>query len=107
MFDFTGPVNINVHLPERSLAELHEKLDRIERKQDEAMSKYTEISELLSAMDAATNEIASDIDALREQVAGGLTPEQATDVTAKLDAMKSRLVALGQDPEDPVPAPTE
>lgn len=106
-FPETLTINLNVTLPTDALAEVNEKLDQILLQGEKLMSKATEINELVTAMNDATNEIASDLEALRAQIAGGLSAEEAADVVAKLDGLKARLVALGQDPADPVPAPTE
>jgi hypothetical protein len=59
-----------------------------------------------SRVDIATNEIASDLKALRDKIAAG-TPLTAED-QAELDRMASRLEDIGKDPENPVPGePTE
>jgi outer membrane murein-binding lipoprotein Lpp len=65
--------------------------------------KINKMEEMLQRLDAATNEIASDMKALRDQIASGqnATPEQLQ----RLDANITRLEGLGQDPQDPVPDP--
>jgi len=66
------------------------------------MGKTNEqIAALASRLDAATNEIANDLKALREQVADTIAPE----TLASLDAGIARLEAMGQDAENPVPEP--
>jgi predicted nucleic acid-binding Zn-ribbon protein len=66
--------------------------------------------EFASRLDTATNEIASDLQALRDQLQAvrdeiPAAQQAAVDsALAQLDAPIARLEALGQDPADPVPA---
>lgn len=55
--------------------------------------------EISAQLDAATNELASDLAALRAEIADKVSPE----TLAKLDANVARLVELGKDPTNPVP----
>ena len=56
--------------------------------------------DLVVRLDAATNELAADLAALRDEVAG-----LDAGVAAKFEPLVSRLEALGQDPTNPVPEP--
>lgn len=69
------------------------------------MARQEDVNRIIQELDAATNEIASDLERLRGEVAAGTV--SADSVTA-LDGMVARLKALGADPENPVPpvAPT-
>lgn len=78
-------------------------LDALSEMENRIMSKMSEFNEKMEAMDAATNEIASDLQALRDQIAGGLSADDATAALATLDAKIARLQQLGADPENPVP----
>lgn len=62
--------------------------------------KLHKMEELLQRLDGATNEIAKDLTALRDQLKDSLTPEQKSRLTAHIE----RLEALGADPADPIPA---
>lgn len=85
---------------------------------EEVMSKADEVKAQVAkgfaAIDAATNEIASDLTRLREQVGGitsGMTGEETEALKADLDAkfgpLVARLEELGKDPGDPgATAPT-
>lgn len=83
-------------------ANLMSKADEINAKQDALAAKF----------DEATNEVERDLKALRDElaanIANGLTAEQATTVLANLDAkltpISDRLIELGKDPANPVPA---
>lgn len=55
------------------------------------MAKVDELLAELAAINTSTNEIASDIDALQAQLAGGLSAEEATQVQDQLSALKSKL----------------
>ncbi len=55
---------------------------------------------LVTRLDAATNELASDLRALRDKIAAGTVTDADM---AELDRVASALEALGQDPENPVP----
>lgn len=58
--------------------------------------------ELVARFAEATDEIASDLSALRDEVAG-----LDGSIAAKFEPLVSRLEGLGANPADPVPAPVE
>lgn len=68
-------------------------------------------AELIAAFNAATDEVASDLQTVRDELAAALADQdQAVQdavnaALAGFDAPLARLQALGQDPENPVPAP--
>lgn len=61
--------------------------------------KLEKMEELLRRLDNATNEIASDLEDLRNQLGNVLTEEQK----ARLDASITRLESLGADETNPIP----
>ena len=71
----------------------------------------TSVADLTTAFREATDEIAKDLQDLRDKItanlAGGLTADEARELQASLDtqlgAARDRLVELGKDPENPVP----
>jgi DNA repair ATPase RecN len=65
------------------------------------MAKQEDFDARMKALDAATDEIASDLTALRDKLAAGTIPDTAV---ADLDARIARLTALGKDPEPAPPA---
>jgi CII-binding regulator of phage lambda lysogenization HflD len=70
------------------------------------LSKLTDITDLIAKMNEATNEVASDLAALRAEIVnllGGISAEGADEVIAQLESIEARLKALGEDPTDPVP----
>ncbi len=69
------------------------------------MTVAGDIQNLITQIDEATNEVASDLQALRDQLANGVSAEDAASIQARLDAAATRLRVLGADPENPVPAP--
>lgn len=70
----------------------------------ENMSATSEkFEQVLTAIDNATNEVANDLTDLRNQIAGGLTKEEADALGPRFDAAVSKLQALGADPTNPVP----
>lgn len=56
------------------------------------------VDEVVARLGAATDEIARDLDALRQEVAG-----LDESVAAKFEPLVSRLEQMGQDPQNPVP----
>lgn len=68
------------------------------------MARIDDIKTLLTAIDAATNAIAARIQKLSDQLANGLSPEDAQAVADSLNAEVTRLQALGSDPNNPVPS---
>ena len=102
---------------ERKLDHIHRSFKKqLSEMEAKLMSKADEIlaaqDALAAKFDAATNEVDKDLKALRDElaanIAGGLTADQATSVLANLDAklgpISDRLVELGKDPANPVPA---
>lgn len=64
-----------------------------------------EILARLAEIDAATNNIAADIEVLKAQIGTGMTPEQVAEVQAALDAAAIKLQAVAAvvpEPEAPV-----
>lgn len=73
----------------------------------EAMSRMkgelmAESDNLVSRFDAALNELASDLASLRDEVAGSDAA-----ISAKFAPLIARAEALGADPQNPVPDPSE
>ncbi len=64
------------------------------------MGQNEKVVAAIAELDAATNELASDLQALRDQVASGTVTDETL---AALDAAIARAKVLGQDPENPVP----
>lgn len=56
--------------------------------------------DVVARLNAATDEIASDLSDLRAKLA-----DQDSALAAELDPIVSRLESMGADPSDPVPAP--
>jgi RecA-family ATPase len=79
------------------------KLNRVLRQGAQIMSKASEIQAILDQIDTATNEVASDIQKLRDDLAGGVTAEEATGIQTRLTVLSDRLTAMGKDPENPAP----
>lgn len=70
----------------------------------EIMSLRDDVKALIAQMDTATNLIAARIQKLIDQIAGGVSAEDAAQITASLQAEVVKLQALGADPVAPVPA---
>lgn len=71
---------------------------------DAIMATQAEFGAVLTRIDTATNEVAADLQALRDQIAGaGMSAEDEAAILAGLDAAASRLEGIGRDPENPVP----
>lgn len=75
-------------------------LAELQALKEAVMTQADTIRALAGRLDAATNEIATDLKALRDKVAEGTVTEADL---APLDATITRLEALGADPENPVP----
>lgn len=69
------------------------------------MAINDDIDTRVAQLDAATTEVANDLQALRDEIAAGefVSPEDKSAILAKLDSRIERLVQLGQDPVNPVP----
>jgi predicted RNase H-like nuclease (RuvC/YqgF family) len=95
---------LHVHLvSDAAQAEIRALTDRItalEAQGGHLMARQEQLDALLGRLDAATNEIASDLTRLRDEIRTGTVSEASV---SHLDEMIARLEALGRDPEDPVP----
>lgn len=96
---------------EHSLRVLFDKADQalrllgeIHRKVDSLMAVSQELKDLAAKIDAATNAVATRIDALSQRVTNGMSDQEVADVKAGFQAEVDRLTALGRDPNNPVPA---
>lgn len=78
-------VRFDIHVHHHGLDELRELL----------MAVSAQIQAFSDRVNAATNEIAADLKALRDRIASGLSAEDA----ALLDGLAAKLEAMGQDPE--------
>ncbi len=65
------------------------------------MGQNDKVMAAIKELDAATTEVANDLQALRDQVASGNVSDESL---AALDESIARLKVLGADPENPVPA---
>lgn len=62
-----------------------------------------DILHALDDIDAATNDVAAEVDELRASVKPGMTPEEVEAVHARMHAQADRLRGIAKDPENPVP----
>jgi peptidoglycan hydrolase CwlO-like protein len=72
---------------------------------EETMAKFEDVQAALDAVDTETDRIAAEVEDLKGQIGAGMTPEQEDAIKARLDALSTRLKAIGKDPENPVPEP--
>lgn len=85
------------HLLTKELEHLKEKLQLI-------MATIEDFSAVLARIDTATNQIAADLKALKDQIAGaGLSAAVEADVLAQLDAKAKALEAIGKSTAPPTP----
>ncbi len=82
---------------ERQLAEVLAALEEFR------MSVSKDLKDLTAKFDAATDEIAADLVALKSQIKNSMTDEELADVKATIQAKIDRLTVLGQDDSNPVP----
>lgn len=103
---FTVNIHADVHVHVGPDTATLDRLSAIERGVQALIAQggvmNEKITQLSQRLDAATNEIAKDLQALRDAIANNTVSEEQ--LTA-LDSTITRLEAMGQDPENPVPAP--
>jgi hypothetical protein len=80
------------------VSKVHVQVWRIQMGQTEILARLAEI-------DAATNNIAADIERLKAQITVGMTPEQVAEVQAVLDAAAVKLQAVAAVVPEPEPEP--
>jgi hypothetical protein len=98
-------VHVHVHvIPDAAherMTVLEDRLALLEAQGAVLMARQQDVDRIIVEMNAATNEIADDLVRLRGEIREGTVGESSI---AALDAMVARLQALGQDPDNPVPA---
>lgn len=66
------------------------------------MAKQDEFNALLVRIDAATTEIAKDLQELRDKEKDNISPESLTTLDSKIAILEE----MGKDPENPIPEET-
>ena len=107
MFTVNVNANVIVHTVDEPMRDrvtaLEFKVTGLTQQGAQLMSLTSDLNAKMTALDEATDEIAADLEALRNQVAGGVTPADAEALVATLDMKIARLKELAKDPENPVP----
>lgn len=67
------------------------------------MAQFSDIQALLPALNEATNKIATEVQALIDQLKAQPTQEQIDGVVNGLTAIKDNLTAIGANAENPLP----
>lgn len=83
---------------------LNEKLDHLTllvTRMEKAM--HEEFAAMVARLNTATNDLGARITKIQEQLANGVTPEQAAPLLAELADIAGKLEAMGKDPENPIP----
>jgi hypothetical protein len=76
------------------------------KNQNKIMATLEQFEAALARIDAATTDIAADIQSLKDQIAGaGLPADVENSVLSRLDTIAGQLEAIGGSVENPVPAP--
>lgn len=84
--------------------EVVKKLDRIIKQNTTIMAKQEQFEAVLGRIDTATNKIAEQLRALKDQIANqGLPSEIEDQVLSRLETSATQLEAVGASPENPVP----
>ena len=80
------------------LGRIEAKLDQLLSIGHQIMSNLTDLQAMLTRVNDATNNIAADIQALKDQIGTGMTQAEVDEIKAKLDAAATALekVAEGQ-----------
>jgi thiamine biosynthesis lipoprotein ApbE len=87
-------IEVHVHIHNHSTA-LEVKIDRILHLQERIMSVVDDLKQELVAINAATNEIASDVTALLAKVTdGGVSAADAAELKTSLVAIRERLTGV-------------
>lgn len=84
-----------------ALLKIPDRLASVERRLRQMEVRMTQMDDAVAQLNQATDEIASDLERLRGEVAGGDTA-----AAERLGPIIDRLRSLGADPENPVPETT-
>lgn len=97
-------VHVHVHvIPDAAhdrMTALEDRLALLEAQGAALMARQQDVDRIITDLNAATNEIAADLERLRGEITAGAVSEESV---ALLDNLVVRLQGLGQDPENPVP----
>jgi septal ring factor EnvC (AmiA/AmiB activator) len=88
---------------QRTLTEACDRILDLEIEQEKLMATQAQFDERMTKVDAATTEVANDLQKLRDELKAGGAISDAN--LALLDAKIARLVVIGADPENPAPTP--
>lgn len=98
---FNAPVTLTIHLTDSA------KLDAVAASLAEfkelVKSMTTKLSDVISQIDAATNAVATRLDALLAKVGTGMSDADVTEAQTELASIRDHLKATGSDPANPVP----
>lgn len=97
-------INIHLHHHYPVNEEIKQNFSLIHQKLDLIMTKQEKFDANLGRLNTATNEIASDMQKLREDHKNGTLTDESFD---RFDQHIAVLEGLGADPADPIPAPPE
>lgn len=92
----------------RRIGAIEVSLCRVLKRQEVMMAKMDDIRTLLATLDTETTAMAERVEAIVDQLRGGVTASEADELIAALTADAERLRLFGTDPADPfpgVPAP--
>lgn len=84
---------------------LDELIEAVAKLGVQLMAISQQMKDVLDAIDNETTTIAAELQALRDQIAAGMTADEAASVQARLTAISDRLTGVAADPNNPVPAP--
>jgi ABC-type transporter Mla subunit MlaD len=98
-------VHVHVHvIPDAAhdrMTALEDRLTLLEAQGAALMARQQDVDRIITELNTATNAIATDLERLRSEVLEGNVNDASI---TSLDGIVARLRALGQDPENPVPA---
>lgn len=103
---------IHVHVvDDKAMQAVQERLDlllthihRVFTQGEQLMSAADDLKAGIAKIDSATNNIAADIQRLKDKITSSMSPADVADVKAQLDAAVSRLEGIAADPDNPDPA---
>lgn len=97
-------IDLNVNVKQVQESELLKILKELKILNLQIMAKQEQFDAVLTRIDAATNKIADQLRALKDQIANQGLPGDVEDaVLARLETAATQLEAVGASPENPVP----
>jgi len=86
------------------LVQILTRLRALEAQGEEVLMASADIKAALAKIDAATDNIANDVQRLKDRILPGMTEQEVAEIQVEADRIATKLEGLAADPDNPDPA---